>query len=110
MKTLTLQEAALFLHLHPVTVAERARAGVIPGAKPGKVWVFLEEDLARYLRSLYSPSLRALQGDKQEVNLCHSTNAKTHPTGGSRLPTDTDAYSKALGFPTGVKPRNTTTS
>ena len=36
MKTLTLQEAADLLKLHPVTVAERAADGRIPAAKIGR--------------------------------------------------------------------------
>ena len=44
--TLNLTEAAAFLHLHPNTVQERAKRGIIPGAaKPGKCWVFLEDGL-----------------------------------------------------------------
>jgi excisionase family DNA binding protein len=55
MKTLDLQEAAQFLRLHPDTLRRRALAGEIPGAKPGKLWVFLEEDLAAYLRKITNP-------------------------------------------------------
>ena len=44
-RTLDLQEAANFLHMHPDTMQRRAKAGLIPGAKPGRGWVFLEEDL-----------------------------------------------------------------
>lgn len=63
MKTLNLQQAAKFLNMHPVTVQERALSGIIPGAKPGKCWTFLEDDLAAYLRSLYPCNRQALQGD-----------------------------------------------
>jgi len=31
-----------------------ARQGRLKAAKPGKRWVFLEEDLATYLRQLYA--------------------------------------------------------
>lgn len=37
MKTLDLHEAAALLKLHPDTLQRRAKAGEIPGAKPGKV-------------------------------------------------------------------------
>ena len=51
--TLDLKRAAEYLHLHPVTVQDRAKRGMIPGAaKPGKCWVFLEEGLRAYLISL----------------------------------------------------------
>ena len=61
MKTLNLDEAAQFLKLHPEEVRRRAKAGIIPGAKLGKRWVFIEEDLAAYMRSLYAPPRQALQ-------------------------------------------------
>lgn len=51
--TLDLKQAAQYLHLHPNTVQERAKRGMIPGAaKPGKCWVFLEEGLRQYLLNL----------------------------------------------------------
>lgn len=54
MSTLNLEQAAELLKLHPQTVLQRARSGVIPGAKPGKCWVFIEEDLIQWLRTLYN--------------------------------------------------------
>ncbi len=45
MRTLDLQEAADFLRLTPSELARKAREGVIPGARPGRRWVFLEDDL-----------------------------------------------------------------
>ncbi|NCF28128.1 MAG: helix-turn-helix domain-containing protein, partial [Gammaproteobacteria bacterium] len=77
--TLTLEEAARLLQLHPTTLAAKARSGEIPGAKPGKRWVFVEVDLVEYVRSHYAS--RALQGDSTEESVCHSTNAKTRLTG-----------------------------
>lgn len=74
MKTLTLNEAAQFLKMHPEEVRRRAKAGVIPGAKVGKCWVFIEEDLAAYMRSLYAPPRQALQVGHGEKQLCHSVN------------------------------------
>ena len=53
MSTFTLQQAAAFLKIHPVTLQEKARAGEIPGAKIGKCWVFLEIDLVEHIRSQY---------------------------------------------------------
>jgi excisionase family DNA binding protein len=99
MLTFTLQQAADYLKLHPVTLSEKARTGEIPGAKLGKRWVFLEIDLIEYLRSQYPR--RALQGEHERSITCHSSNAKTHHFGGSssRLAMD-DAYSKVLGLKT----------
>ena len=59
--TLSLEEAAEFLHMNPESLRQRAKAGIIPGAKPGKCWVFLTEDLANYIRSNYTCQARAVQ-------------------------------------------------
>lgn len=56
MRTLSLSEAADFLGLHPVTLQERARAGVVPGAKVGRAWRFLDVDLVEYMRAQYPSS------------------------------------------------------
>jgi len=57
--TLDLKQAAHFLRLHPEELRRRAKAGRIPGAKVGRAWIFLEEDLAAYVRSLLlSPGKR----------------------------------------------------
>ncbi len=74
MKTLTLNEAAQFLKMHPEEVRRRAKRGIIPGAKSGKRWVFVEDDLVAYLRSLYATPRQALQVGHGEKQLCHSVN------------------------------------
>jgi len=53
MKTLNLGEAATFLHIHPEELRTRAKRGIIPGAKVGRRRVFIEDDLAEFVRSLY---------------------------------------------------------
>ena len=76
MRTLSLIEAATFLKMHPEEVRRRAKAGIIPGAKAGRAWVFIDEDLAAYLRSLYSQVRQALRVTwRKEVTECHSANA-----------------------------------
>ena len=61
MRTLDLQEAAEFLRVHPETLRQLARTGKVPGAKVGRAWVFLEDDLVQYLRSLYPQPRQALR-------------------------------------------------
>ncbi|WMJ09302.1 helix-turn-helix domain-containing protein [Nitrosomonas sp. sh817] len=75
MKTFNLEEAALFLKLHREEVRRRTKAGIIPGVKLGKCWVFIEDDLVAYLRSLYATPRQALQVGHEEKQLCHSLNA-----------------------------------
>ncbi len=60
LRTLTLDEAAAFLHMHPEEVRTRTKRGVIPGAKTGRRWIFLEIDLAEFVRSLYPVRRQAL--------------------------------------------------
>uniref|UniRef100_Q47H87 Helix-turn-helix domain-containing protein n=1 Tax=Dechloromonas aromatica (strain RCB) TaxID=159087 RepID=Q47H87_DECAR len=107
MDSLTLQQAATFLKIHPVTLQEKARAGEIPGAKIGKCWVFLEIDLVDYVRSQYRR--RALQGAHERNITCHSSNAKTRPAGGSKSSSTDERYNAVLGLTTKSKPRNSTT-
>lgn len=51
MTTLRLAKAADLLGISPVTLRKRAAAGTVPGYKPGKGWVFIEEELLAYLKS-----------------------------------------------------------
>lgn len=108
MKTLNIEDAAQFLHLHPVTLQRKAQRGEIPAAKLGRRWIFLEIDLVACLRAQYP--LRVMQGEHEEVKLCRSTNAKILPFGGSSCTTTEKSYTKALGLPMKQTLRNTTTS
>jgi hypothetical protein len=106
--TLDLKEAAAFLHMSPAVLRQKARAGIIKGAKPGKCWVFLVVDLTEYLRSLYRVPGQAPQSGWKEVSQCHSTNAAN--SGGSDSPPPmASLYAARLGLETGSKPRSTTT-
>jgi hypothetical protein len=75
MNTLDLNQAAAFLHMHKEEVRRRAKLGLLPGAKPGKAWIFIDDDLAAYVRSHYANSRQALQVTPRKEQSCHSTNA-----------------------------------
>lgn len=108
MKTLNLEEAAQFLKMHLEEVRRRAKAGIIPGAKVGKCWVFVEDDLVAYLRSLYATPRQALQVGHGE-QLCHSLNAVRR--GGLVSPHQAASELDALlQLKTKPKHRNSTTS
>lgn len=98
MRSLGLHEAASFLHMHPEEVRRRARLGLLPGAKPGKRWVFLEQDLADYVRGLYARSRQALQVTlRKEVEACHF--ADVVQSGGSMSsPPPGNEYAELLGL------------
>lgn len=52
MKTYDIHEAADFLKVDRSTALELANAGTLPGAKVGRAWVFMEEELLNYLRDV----------------------------------------------------------
>lgn len=98
MKTLTLAEAAAFLHMHPMTLQKKARLGEIPGTKPGRRWVFVDVHLVEWM-GVQSLS-RMMQGEHEEKQSCHFTGARILPSGGSSSITTEERYKKALGLPT----------
>lgn len=52
MRRMFLPEAAEFLGIHPHTLQERAKSGVVKAYKPGRAWVFFKHELVEYLQSL----------------------------------------------------------
>ena len=107
MRTFNLLEAADFLHLHPEELRQRAKAGRIPGAKVGRSWVFLEEDLATHLRSLYVPPRQALQVTSNKEVTCHLAGVKG--SGGSTSSVMDSEYAALLGLPIEPSRKNSTT-
>jgi excisionase family DNA binding protein len=66
--TLDLNEAANFLRISPATAQEMAAAGELPGAKIGRAWVFLLDDLIDWLRE----QVKIQQEARKEQNICPS--------------------------------------
>lgn len=106
MQTMTLEQAAAFLGIHPVTLQQRAKAGMVPGAKVGKEWRFLDVDLVAYLRAQYPSS--QLQPHPQ----CHAVfiAGKAARRGTSFCTTTDSEFEKALGLPIANRPSSITTS
>ncbi|MGZ8227491.1 MAG: helix-turn-helix domain-containing protein [Methylococcaceae bacterium] len=104
MRTLDLSEAAQLLKLHPQTVLQRVRAGDIPGAKLGKCWVFIQQDLIEWVRSKYTrPQQEVGQGGNE---ICF-IKEKTVNTGGiASLPQTAQQYANLLKPTTREKRRN----
>ena len=99
METLGLRDAAAFLRCHPEELRRRAKLGVVPAAKVGRAWVFIVEDLASYLRSLYSQSRQALQVTLRKELECHFANEGVSGGSTSSLQTGNE-YADLLGLPT----------
>lgn len=70
MNTLDLESAAAFLGLHRDTLRARAAAGIVPGAKIGKEWRFLEADLVEYFRSHYRRAWQSICEGKSGGSIC----------------------------------------
>jgi hypothetical protein len=99
MQTLDLKQAAQFLRLHPEELRQRAKRGLIPGAKVGRSWVFLEDDLVQYVRSLYAAPRQALQVTLGKEVTCHFANAAG--SGGSTFARPmANEYAELLKLPT----------
>ncbi|MHB1950440.1 MAG: helix-turn-helix domain-containing protein [Acidiferrobacteraceae bacterium] len=100
MKTLTLKEAAVFLKMHPQTLRRLALNAELPAARTGRRWVFIEEDLATWLRSRYS-AVRQVPAGQEGITPWHSTNDATQRSGGSASPSEDGKYAALLGLRTG---------
>ncbi len=98
-RSLGVVEAAQFLRVHPEELRRRAKLGLVPGAKIGRAWVFLEDDLVTYLRSHYPSSRQALRVTLgKEVDSCHFADAAA--SGGSTFALQTESeYADLLGLP-----------
>jgi excisionase family DNA binding protein len=108
MRTLSLAEAAAVLRMHPEEVRRRAKCGAIPAAKPGRCWIFIEDDLAEYVRSLYATPRQALQVTLRKETECHFANAAVSGGSTSLLQTGSE-YADLLGLPSKPRRRSFTT-
>ncbi|WP_088916119.1 helix-turn-helix domain-containing protein [Granulosicoccus antarcticus] len=109
MITLDIAQAAELLKMSTGALSQKARSGIVKAAKPGRRWVFLEEDLIEYIRSLYRVQQHVpLVGCDLRNTQCQST--KGAPTGGStsRLRRGKE-YDALLGLKTRNKHKNSKT-
>ncbi|WP_446808633.1 helix-turn-helix domain-containing protein [Methylomonas sp. 2BW1-5-20] len=97
MQTLNLEEAARLLKLHPSTVLAKARAGDIPAAKPGKCWVFIDEDLIAWLRGMYAkPPQGTIEGSAETQARPKSLKKLDMAIGVTNLPSMEKLYTDLL--------------
>ena len=104
MRTLDLKEAAAFLKMHPQTLRSKAVSGEIPGAKPGKNWVFIEEDLVENVRSQYPANGRA-SSRIGEIR-CSINETVANITGADSQHQTERRYEDLLKLPPGKKRKN----
>jgi len=69
MKTYDINEAADFLKVDRSTALDLASGGALPGAKVGRAWVFMEDELVAYLRDVTrkQTQVRRAQAEATEV-------------------------------------------
>ena len=103
MQTLDLDQAAEFLKMNPEVLRRKAKLGIIPGRKAGKIWIFIKEHLADWVSGRYPDhgrDLRVIDGGKQQtedIKLCQSTSGVK--LGGYNSPHQTaDEYNSLLGL------------
>ena len=99
LRTFNLAAAAEFLHMSAEELRQRAKAGQLPGAKIGRRWVFLEDDLVAHVRARYSQPRQALQVTLRKEMECHFANAAVSGGSTSWLQPGSE-YADLLGLPT----------
>jgi hypothetical protein len=92
--TIGLAEAAALLRVSEDTLLRRARAGIVPGAKVGREWVFIQADLLDLIR------------EQAKARACRSTAILRAPTGGSASPSAESRLDAALARLRKVPPKN----
>ena len=69
MKTYDINEAADFLKIDRSTALELAHVGTLPGAKVGRAWVFMEDELVAYLRDVTRKQTQARRAHAEAVDV-----------------------------------------
>ncbi|MQR02472.1 helix-turn-helix domain-containing protein [Glaciimonas soli] len=79
MRTLDVDECAEFLKVERSTVLKLAGEGKLPGAKIGRAWVFLEDDLVEYVRTQVRAQMRERQAKAEISDMLERSAAVTPP-------------------------------
>jgi excisionase family DNA binding protein len=65
LKTFDIDECAEFFRVDRKTALKLAGRGELPGAKIGRAWVFLQDDLAEFLRTQVRMQMRQRQVESE---------------------------------------------
>jgi excisionase family DNA binding protein len=65
-----INEVADFLKVDRSTALQLAAEGVRPGAKVGRAWVFLEDEVVNYLRDVMRSQTQGRRAQSKRVALC----------------------------------------
>jgi hypothetical protein len=108
IESFDLQQAAVFLNMHPDSLQRKAAAGEIPGAKIGKNWVFINIHLAQMISDQYASNRQKRESaDGKENEEWHLK--KDQEVGGMSIsqPQVDKEYDNLLGLETNSKHKNT---
>ena len=77
MRTYDINEAADFLKVDRSTALDLANVGSLPGAKVGRAWVFMEDELVAYLRDITRKQTQARRANAEAAQCLEQSRART---------------------------------
>jgi len=80
---LTVKQAAQLLHMHPVTLSEKARTGTVPATRWGRRWLFSKSLLLDFIKAQSLNNCTFERAEKKQWQAF--TNEKTPLTGGTNF-------------------------
>ena len=86
LKTYDINEAADFLKVDRSTALDLAGDGTLPGAKVGRAWVFMEDELIAYLRDVTRKQTQARRADAEVSQTLAHAQQESRPRKWRRRP------------------------
>ena len=83
MKTYDINEAADFLKVDRSTALDLANLGTLPGAKVGRAWVFMEDELVAYLRDVTRKQTQVRRANAEACQVMDQAQHEPGPCGGA---------------------------
>jgi excisionase family DNA binding protein len=84
MKTYDINEVADFLKVDRSTALDLANLGALPGAKVGRAWVFMEDELVGYLRDVTRKQTQVRRANAEAIHVMGQAQHEPKPVRRSR--------------------------
>jgi len=84
MRTYDINEAADFLKVDRSTALDLANLGSLPGAKVGRAWVFMEDELVAYLRDVTRKQTQVRRANAEAAQVLNQPQREPIPLQRSR--------------------------
>ena len=84
MKTYDINEVADFLKVDRSTALDLANLGALPGAKVGRAWVFMEDELVGYLRDVTRKQTQVRRANAEAIQVMDQAQQEPKPGRRSR--------------------------